>query len=241
MSRSKLIFLSSEFGSQLSNSPSDIIYSLNMMGNSRNVMLSVQSFSCANLVYPINSKNNKIYFKEAGGSTLTATISEGNYDGSTILTAIKNAMDIVGDSTYTITLNSITKKLTISATGNVQLVDGSSNAYKELGYEIPTSNSTSITASYPINLAGSQFIDIQTDISHNNYSSGGKSNILFRVPITVGFGNILYYENNESDYMKIDSDDLRSIEFRLLDDKGALWELPKFAVVSIVLKVTPLD
>lgn len=241
MSRSKLIFLSSEFGSKVYDSPSDLIYNLNLPGGSRNLLLSVQSFSCANLVYPINSRNNKIYFKENAGATLTAVIPEGNYDGANILTAIQTAMDLAGALTYTITLNPITKKLTISATGNVQLVDGSNNSYRELGYSIPTASSTSLSGSYPINLAGSQFVDIQTDITHNNYSSGGKSNILFRVPITVGFGSILYYENNESDFMTINSDDLRSIEFRLLDDKGALWDLPKYAIVSIVLKLSNLN
>jgi hypothetical protein len=240
-SRSKLLFLNTEYGTSVNGSPSDVIFNLNFDHDIENMLLSVQSFNCPNLVYPINTFNNKLYFKEAGGATLTATIPAGNYDGSTILTVLKTQLEIIGILTYTVSLDQATKLLSISATGNVQFVSGANSIYRELGFVVPTSNASSITGSYPINLSGSNHIDIQTDIGSHNYAASGKNNILFRVPLTVGFGGQIYYDNTESDFMRISTDNLRNLELRLLDDRGRPWLLPPTAIVSIVLKLTRLE
>lgn len=67
--------------------------------------------------YIVNDNNNKIYFEETGGTTLTATIPPGNYDTSSLPAAIKSALEAVGGSTYTVTYNSTTNKITIASDG----------------------------------------------------------------------------------------------------------------------------
>lgn len=66
----------------------------------------------------INGTNNKIDFEEAVSVQLTATIASGLYDGTELAAAIENAMNAVGASTYTVTYNSSTKKITLSSNGS---------------------------------------------------------------------------------------------------------------------------
>lgn len=70
--------------------------------------------------YNINSNNNTIYFSENGGSEITASIPEGNYTITELLTAIGSAMTSSSGLswTYTATYDSKTNKITIT-TGNV--------------------------------------------------------------------------------------------------------------------------
>ena len=44
----------------------------------------------------VNNTNNKIYFEETEGVTLTATIANGNYNSSTLPLAIKTALQATG-------------------------------------------------------------------------------------------------------------------------------------------------
>lgn len=72
------------------------------------------------LAIDIDSTNNALLFNE-GGSTLTATITGGNYTLTTLASEIKTQMDAAGAFTYTVSANS-SGTLTISATGSFELV-----------------------------------------------------------------------------------------------------------------------
>lgn len=64
----------------------------------------------------VNYTNNRIDFEETSGP-LVATISDGKYNGSTLANAIKIALDSVGISTYTVTYDYGSNKLTIISNG----------------------------------------------------------------------------------------------------------------------------
>lgn len=54
----------------------------------------------------VTSSNNTIVFQETGGVDLTATVAEGTYTStSLLLAAIKDAMDLAGASSYTISVS----------------------------------------------------------------------------------------------------------------------------------------
>ena len=53
--------------------------------------------------YTINDSNNKLYFQETSGVTLTATITDGNYTIDELVTEIQTQLIAVGGSTYTVT------------------------------------------------------------------------------------------------------------------------------------------
>lgn len=69
----------------------------------------------------IDSTNGSLLFNE-GGSTLTASLTGGNYTLSALATEIKTQMDSAGANTYTVTVSS-DNEITISATGSFELED----------------------------------------------------------------------------------------------------------------------
>ena len=69
--------------------------------------------------FAIGATNKYIDFDE-GGAELTATLTEGNYNGQTLATEIKTRMDAAG-GTYTVTYSESTGKFTIARTGNFTL------------------------------------------------------------------------------------------------------------------------
>ena len=250
MSSAQLLFLDSNNATQIGETPSDLIFSLNFNtgNNMSNYALSIQSVTFPNAVYPITDDNNKVYFKEDGGGTLTATLSNQNYTGSQF--AIELATQLDAESlasglgrTYTVSFNSNTDKLTISAgdlPNTIQFVSGLNDVNLEAGFDPNQSALNQYVGAYPINLSGSAYVDVQADISTQNYSSNGKSNILERIPIDSNYGSIIIYQNTTDDYIRLNESSISTIEIRLLNDKGALYELPKNANVSFVIKLSQI-
>ncbi len=68
-----------------------------------------------NTTYNIYEGINRIHFEETNGTELVAEIAPGNYDNTTIAAAIKTALEatVGANSTYTVTLDTSTLKLTI--------------------------------------------------------------------------------------------------------------------------------
>jgi len=83
--------------------------------------MSISTFSVFYTNIEVDSTNNYINFNEGGGE-ISATVDAGTYTLTEILTAIKTAMDAVGGQEYTVTLNRATRKITISATSNFDLL-----------------------------------------------------------------------------------------------------------------------
>lgn len=69
--------------------------------------------------WAVDSSNNVLVFRETTGVDLTATVAAANYSSSTsFCAAIKTALQAVGASTYTVTIDSTTKKLKIQSNGS---------------------------------------------------------------------------------------------------------------------------
>lgn len=245
----QFLFLDSDHASKVSEGPSDIIYNLNFNtgNNMEGYAISLQSVMLPNLVYPINKNNQNIYFKEDGGATISFALDENNYTGTQIATELQsklNANTGLG-RVYAVSYSTQTRKLTTTETGGlpntIQYVDGSKNAYVELGINSSKGAATIYTHSYPVDLSGTEYVDLQTDITTSNYSSNGKTNILERVPMSVSFGEIMTYQNTTDDYIRLNEDSISSLEIRLLDDKGNLWDLPGNAQVAFVFKLAIVE
>lgn len=244
MSReSQLVFLDTRHSLNPDN-PSDVQFNLNFAAANdlTNYTLSVESVSFPNAVYPFNSNNNNIYFKENGGITLTAIITPSNYTAAEFVIELKIQLEASGTSTYTVTYDNQIKRLTINAGADtIQLVEGTRNAFDEMGFIIPTLDLSNLLGDNPIRLDGTQYIDVVSTIGNLNYSSNGRTNILARIPVLSGFGSIIYYENNSDDLLALVQYDMADIEIRLLDDKNNPWLLPSNANVSYVLKLIKLN
>lgn len=244
MSSTQLLFLDSDHANHIGGTPSDLIFNLNfnVANDMSGYALAVQSVSIPNMVYPINSKNNKIYWKEDGGATITSTLTENNYSGTQVATELQTQLnaDTGIARVYAVSYDTQSKKLTIDTgilPNTIQFVSGDNDAYIELGFEGDSSALNQYEGAYPVYLAGSQYIDIQADITTNNYSSNGKTNILERIPLNFNFGSIITYQNTTDDYIDLNEDSINTLEVRILNDKGNLWELPANAQVSLVCKL----
>ena len=244
MSSTQLLFLDSDHANQIGTTPSDLIFNLNfnVANDMSGYAMAIQSISIPNMVYPINSNNNKIYWKEDGGAVITSTLTENNYSGMEMATELQTQLnaDTGIARVYTVTYDSQSKKLNINTgilPNTIEFVDGNNNAYAELGFNSSAGSANQYTGAYPVYLSGTQYIDIQADITTNNYSSNGKTNILERIPLTANFGSIITYQNASDDYIDLNEDSINTLEIRVLDDKGNLWQLPQNAQISIVCKL----
>jgi len=241
---SRLLFLDTK-DSNCPDTPSYTNWEITLpsLNNIRGFNIAMQNIEIPNVVYPFNSNNNKIYFQENGGGTLTATISENSYTGPTLATEIKTRMDAAGTLTYTVSWDNIAKKFTISVSlpDVFEFVAGSADAFEELGFDDRLFSQVSTTTSdAPANISGSQYIDIITNFSTVNCSVGTTSNVLARVPLNVAFGNIIYYEPATDDSLFVTETNLDEVFITLRDDRGNLWDLPFNANVSITFKIVPL-
>lgn len=243
---SELLFLDSNHAQLIGETASDMIFTLNFnTGNDMaNYALSIQSVIFPNSVYPINANNNKIYWQEDGGGTITSSIPIKNYSATQLATELQTLFntDTGLGRTYTVSYDTQTKKFTMGESVGIpntfQFVSGSNNAYDEIGIKADGgAKSTSYQFDYIVDLSGTEYVDIQTDIGTNNYSSNGKSNILDRIPVGTSFGEIVAYQNTTDDFINLNEDSITTLEIRILDDKGNLWALPENSQVAMVFKL----
>jgi hypothetical protein len=208
--------------------------------------VALESFLMPNLVYPINKNNKFIYFYENlnTGVLKTATLTEGTYTSTTLATEIQTRMNAIAANVYTVTFNSVSSKLTISTTLPNTIAfswsAATNNAAKVMGF--PTTDSTFQSvkvSSYPVRLDGSLYIDIITNFRANVISSDGRSSIMARIPLSVSYGSILFWENpslRDTAFYAY-SDDFNSLNVRLVDDTGNLLPIPDNCEFSMTFKI----
>jgi hypothetical protein len=96
----------------------------------------------------ITASNNEIKFKESsGGSTLTATISAAEYSSDTLFfAAIKTALEDAGASTYTVSRETLTKKIKIASSGSyLSILWTLSSAADTIGYDSASDDTGALT------------------------------------------------------------------------------------------------
>ena len=183
----------------------------------------------ANSSYNINEYNNKIYWSEDGGATtLQSQIVEGYYDIFKLVTALENALNNVSLNNYSVTYNSITNKLTISANVNFMLlfVNKFDSIGEIIGFEseINTNNNTSHTSQNFVNLDNvlSYNIDINgiSNIIYDNFNSCS-----FIVPQNSPLGNYIYYEPINFNQVINFQKPTNLLHVRLFDDHNKIIDI----------------
>jgi len=206
-------------------------------GSSKDSTIALQSVILPNLVYPVNSNNNTVLFSEDGAGSFTATLTEGTYSSSEIISELKTKMDAVGSNAYTVTYNSNTFKITIATSGtSVQLLEDST-AQKVLGFpSTGSADASSITSSYPIRLDGSQYVDIITSLPSSNIVSDNRP-VFTRIPLAVAYGELLFYMPPVKQSLPLKHDSVITLDMRLTDDEGNSFELPINANIQYTFQI----
>ena len=151
-----------------------------------------------NTEYVFTSDNNVITFNEGGGN-LTATITPGTYNISDLISEIDTRLNAAGALTYTTTFSDITKKITLSATGNFNVLwtFTDDNPASLLGFTVDLGGSSSYTAPNSINIAGENSYFIAMRDLNLTGTLGGQNMIgyTYKVPINVGYGDVCFYSS----------------------------------------------
>jgi len=174
------------------------------------IVIGLTSFTCANSIYNIDSSNNSITI-----DSTTYTITAGNYDNDTIVTAINAVIP------QTISFNESDMTFTISDSSSFTI--NSCTLQKVLGIkdDIPFTG-TSITGSHICDLAGVTNFQIKLkNLSMNNLtSSGDLTNVIANINNNVNYGDYIFYTPSEIIYHAINDRNIKLIELEILDQSG---------------------
>lgn len=165
--------------------------------------------------YNIDSLNNQVVLSENGGSTI-AYIPTGQYDSTTILTALEGALDAASLSlsasfpwTYDVTFDSTSHKLTIVATEHASRTISSGavtmsnfNPGRILGFSdnsinsmIVDSGTGTVVSSNVCDFARTQYITIKSDIGANHGSVHHDIGVMARIPVNnATFNGMIAYD-----------------------------------------------
>lgn len=212
-----------------------------------NFMITLRNIEFPNTVYPINEYNNVISITEDQITEGTLTITPGVYTGSTYASTIETALNALRDNdvnindTYTVSYDTVLKVLTISSTGTFSFVVTTNSAYESMGLDESTFTAlqNSWTSVFPINISGTQYVDVVSNLASLSYSAASTSHVLARVPIDVAFGGIVFYQSQFHEKLDLTSHHIDIINLTLLDDHGNLFKLPRNSHVSLVLSIIP--
>ena len=171
--------------------------------------------------YNVYSGNNAIMI----GSQLY-NLTEGNYGITDLMSALQNLVSSIYPSFgFGITKNDLTGKLTFNSTSGLslqfvtcyKLFGMNKNQLISLGN---AGNSTPITSPYIYDLNSVPAVYLRCNAIHSNFIyNNSQTNILFRLPVNVPFGQLIVYQNSSSDFY-FDVNNLTTLDFRLTDNYG---------------------
>jgi len=177
--------------------------------------------------------SNKIYFNEAG-TPFTASITPGFYSTSTIAAAIKTAMEDVGSYTYTVTIDSVTQRVTISAGADLFILEFASRegASERLGFaREDTAAATSHTGDYVLNFALPHSLVVDID-RKESFQSSGQDSGSFYIPFDVNSSDVMIYSRDSKFSQNIEFRNqtsfpiqLKNTNNQIVDLNGANWEM----------------
>ena len=249
---STLLFLNSS--DSIGSDSSKAIFLLNNVSNvnSRFSNVVLNDVIIPNTRPTIHARNKYLYFYEgdAPATLLTATLTEGFYSITELISHIQTTMNaLVGSyGTYVISYNSITKKITIT-TGDIlktfRFISGISavgldnDCLYEIGFLEMSGFQSSKVSDTLVDVSGAKYIDIRTNLPSNNQTSGFVPP-LARIAMDKPLGNIVYYSSPSEDPIQVSSFDLNQLEISLYTDRNKPFETDVNHNWSMTLKITPI-
>ena len=224
MTHSKYYLLvDSEDRSTLSYSSSDFVINLPRVYKDIS-KVKLLSYTITNSIYTVNNTNYRLNLIEAvGGATTVVSLTQKNYNGSTLATELKTQLDAVSANgyTYTCSYDANTLKFTISTINNFSLTfDLGASAYKILGFEkIPSSIAiaTSRTSDNIIRLDQPNTL-METNLTNHLKTTNNGVNCSFLLNLPSIASTQTYSINNTYDYEIDDQEDhINQICIRLKD------------------------
>lgn len=218
--------------------------------NFEEYQLALHSCEFSNVIYPLNPdrRNYIVYYQEDNdpNTTIQAPFTIKNYDGTTLATELATNLSFNSPNgyTYVVAFDAETKKLTIQegAGDPFRIVDGPYSAHREIGMDLSVTafQTTAFTLSDPIDVSGSKYVDLLSNVTSSNISSSTNSNILYRIPLNVPFGSILFFQNSSDLFLNMNTENIDAFSISLRDDRGLPVTLPSNVSISYVFKLKRL-
>lgn len=183
--------------------------------------------------YTIRSGYNNTFHFRRQTSSFTASVSEGVYTITTLLTALATAMTTADpDTSVTFSVSSTTNKVTMTSNnGSSMRIITLTTLGKQLGFTETTSLATSTTAASAYSIGDNVVFMRLANISSTNMMGIAAA---FRIPITQDAGYVEFYNANSSSiqYVDLDGSTLSFLQVSLIDRygndlslNGAEWSL----------------
>ena len=229
---SQNIYLNSDNASVSYNSAHKVFYfeyGINPASNI-NVLMGLTNFEMVNSMYNIGSNNNNITI-ETATNTLSLDIDRGNYSTTSLLIELNQRLadnEVYLGGLITVDFNEDNYVFRFS--GNIQFNIISSSMETELGLsnQLPTGYLQTYTATDVCYLGGdaSVYIHLNNIGMYNINSQGQLSNVISKLNINVNFGNYVFYNSfGETNYFKINNNEINYLEVQLTDHYGNTLEL----------------
>ena len=220
--------------------------------------------------YIINSSNNELHFIEtnaqvSGNTYYTATISQGNYTADELATAIVTQMNLAGQSTYTVNIDTTSRKFKISSNttggdnifqlrfrGKTEKYDQDVNRYRYIDRSIgqvigfqrtDLTGLNNYTGQNQYNLNGENYVLLHIDNLDNMEGRGiGISNSFAKITLTSNLNETRFYSMNEYLTKKIFNPPLNRLSQLFIKFKKYDGSLYDFGGIehSLFFKVTTL-
>tara|TARA_R110000868_G_scaffold87171_1_gene244006 strand:- start:1877 stop:2596 length:720 start_codon:yes stop_codon:yes gene_type:complete len=206
------------------------------LANLRGYSVSLVNVTFPNTVYPINEFNNIVTYTQ-NSVQRSFTVPVGSYTLSTMVSALNTGFGVY--ATVTAAAAPLDKNITITPVTNaITLDDVENNIFTEIGFAtsavIPVAGSTGL----PVSLQGTNYVDLVTNFSSNNYSTSNSQKILVRIPIQQEYGTIVFHEPTTPHEVFVGQSQFDDIYMGLYDDKGNKFKLNANSYLSMTLSVT---
>ena len=215
------------------NALSNVFYALgNVFSNDDNIIHSQVQLLNAQIPYSfyvINQTNNQFKYQLGSGTIFTSSIPFGNYNGNSLITALK-AVLLTNGITLAITLSSIDGKLTFThLSSDFTFYTFTNSILPVLGFEentTITSSSFTLTAPYPLNLLGTKTLQVRTNnLIMSNISSvqGGQTTLLATIPVDCTPFGMINYVDKGNHLMTIRNDSLDDLQIEIIDGESGAF------------------
>ena len=226
------IFLNSKNANRFNNGTSDVDFYLKNLEvlSQYYIHLSVKHAVIPYSFYNINFNNNILQirlFNSTGYSEIqTVSISYGNHNINTLLAELKAQLS----SSFTITFNSITNKITFTNSTYDFAILLISSCLELIGFSSLTdiySNNKTLTSNTNVNLQSVQCICIRRNMQTNSITSGNQNNVstLASIPISNQPYTTIAFINQTNHKVNLYNNNLNTINIKLLDQNGNIIDL----------------
>jgi hypothetical protein len=193
-------------------------------------------------VYPIDSRNNKMYFYE-GATLRTITLTSENYTGTQLATELQTQLSSGVSNTYTVSYNSQKNNITFNMTGGsaFKMTSGSSCCNYEVGITSNDMNSTiattgaSLVLSNQIDVSGVKNVFLCSSSFSTKYTQSGYT-ILASIPTTTLSGNVSTYTDNSNDYITINEKYINQLNIVCFDERMRPLTLQKDYLLTLAFQ-----